>query len=143
MYFGKLGIVICHLQNGKLTVRQGPEKGCACLDVIPYHGPHPYDKEFWDARQDIFASIIAASAVTMAPIPSCTVNTHGKNFQGKPVASPESWCVCNDHGDSKPYSTIPSTSSPCALNTIPTSTILISLISYPIQISVTSCSFVT
>ena len=129
----------CNGSNNKCS--SDPNKGCACLDNTQDLPVDFYSVDHWNAQQSLLASVSAAPAVTLAP--SCTINSDGVDFTGAPVASPASWCVCNLAGKTGIYHTIPSTFSPCAYSTAPTSTISISVNSAAPSGPVTSCRFVT
>ncbi|KAI1841011.1 hypothetical protein JX266_012792 [Neoarthrinium moseri] len=84
-----------------------PYKDCPCLLV----------------GQKIFASIDANHGLLGAAVPSCSIQSHGNDFDGKPQATPASWCVCDSDGTQRLYTTIGTPSSPCAYTTLPTTTI--------------------
>jgi hypothetical protein len=59
--------------------------------------------------------------------PSCFVNSDGDAFDGKPAATPASWCVCDGDGTKRIYPTVDSASSPCAYTVSPTATVSIQI----------------
>lgn len=81
------------------------------------------DQSWWDQQQAIFASFAANPNLLGTAAPSCFLNGDGNAFDGKPAATPASWCVCETSGTKRIYHTIEKTSAPCSYSTLPTATI--------------------
>ncbi|KAI0836246.1 hypothetical protein F5Y06DRAFT_274599 [Hypoxylon sp. FL0890] len=112
-------------------------KDCPCL-LQAGGGPKQVpDQSWWDEQQAVIASVIASPEILTATA-DCLVNSHGNAFDGKPVASPASWCVCDSSGISRLYPTNDSPSSPCSYVALPTTTVSVSLTA-PHGGKVTSC----
>ncbi|KAI6090333.1 hypothetical protein F4821DRAFT_229091 [Hypoxylon rubiginosum] len=114
-----------------------PNKGCPCLLKGVPGPPQVADKSWWDEQQDIIATVIADPAIVTATA-DCFVNSNGNAFDGKPAASPASWCVCTSSGTARIYPTLETPSSLCAYAILPSATISPSLTA-PHGGSVTSC----
>lgn len=85
--------------------------------------PRDGAQSWWDEQQRIIGSVDANHALLGTAAPSCTVNSDGNAFDGKPVATPASWCVCDSAGTKRIYPTVDTSSSPCAYTASPTATI--------------------
>lgn len=105
---------------------QGTYKDCPCLLVGKSRPGQVADKNWWDQQQQIIESVIANPDILGTAAPACTVNSNTHDFDGNPAQVPATWCVCNDEGQNKVYSTVNTPSSPCALTALPTATITIS-----------------
>lgn len=101
--------------------------------------PQQYDQAWWDDQQRIIGSVDANHGLIGTAAPSCSLNGGGDAFDGKPAATPASWCVCDSEGTKRIYPTIDSAaSSPCAYTMTPTATIS-PAITQATGESVTSC----
>ncbi|KAI0972375.1 hypothetical protein F4678DRAFT_460596 [Xylaria arbuscula] len=101
----------------------GPEKDCSCLLLAVDGPPQSYNQSWWDEQQNIIASVAANPNLLGTAVPSCSLNSAGNAFDGKPAATPASWCLCTNDGTKGVYPTIDTPSSPCAYTTVPTATI--------------------
>ncbi|RDL33024.1 uncharacterized protein BP5553_08463 [Venustampulla echinocandica] len=101
----------------------GDNKGCACLLLGTDFPLQIFKQSWWDNQQQVVASFAANPNLLGTAPPSCHVNSFGNAFDGKPAASPASWCVCNIEGIDRIYPTVASASAPCALTTLPAATI--------------------
>ncbi|KAI1758621.1 hypothetical protein GGR53DRAFT_528958 [Hypoxylon sp. FL1150] len=114
-----------------------PNKGCPCLLKGDPGPPQVADQSWWDEQQAIIASVIADPGIVTATA-DCFVNSNGNAFDGKPAASPASWCVCTSSGTARIYPTLETPSLLCAYAILPSATISPSLTA-PHGGSVTSC----
>ncbi|KAI0811450.1 hypothetical protein GGR55DRAFT_643155 [Xylaria sp. FL0064] len=115
----------CHGDDDTQRCTTGPEKGCPCLLLGTDATLQVYEQAWWDDQQAIIASVAADPGLLRTATPSCSLNSAGKAFDGKPAATPASWCVCEGDGDGTMniYPTVDTPSSPCAYTTLPTATI--------------------
>ncbi|KAI0116139.1 hypothetical protein F4776DRAFT_666462 [Hypoxylon sp. NC0597] len=116
---------------------EGENKDCPCL-LRAGGGPKQVpDQSWWDEQQAVITSVIASPEILTATA-DCFVNSDGNAFDGKPAATPASWCVCDSSGTLRLYPTNDSPSSPCSYVALPTTTVSVSLTA-PHGGKVTSC----
>ncbi|KAI0513130.1 hypothetical protein F5B22DRAFT_612373 [Xylaria bambusicola] len=124
----------------KCTTGQG--KGCACLLLGVDEPLQFYERTWWDQQEAIISSVAANPNLLGKPTPSCSLNSAGTAFDGKPAKTPAAWCVCRDSNTERLYATVDNPSSPCAYTSLPTNTISPTLTAVT-GVSVTSCRMET